>query len=77
MVYNYVVCWLECALFPTNWKSRSFSEKSKAKAFMKEKAIKMKKNNIKFTKPYFVVEMVQRTYFRKDVKVECVKGKTK
>jgi hypothetical protein len=75
MVYNYLVCWQESVLFPSHWKCKSFSVKKEAKAFLKKKRKEMKKKNIDYTKPYIVIQEVQRKYFRENAQVEWVKGK--
>ena len=75
MVYNYLVCWQESALFPTHWKGKGFPNKKDAKDFLKKKHKAMKEKGIDYIKPYIVIQEVQRKYFRENVQVEWVKGK--
>lgn len=67
---RYTVCWQERpTVFPWEWKYKTFARKQDAKRFAR------RKRKTSPRKPYITKDVVLRTYFRSDVKVEYVKEK--
>lgn len=66
---RYVVCWQNSSpyLCPWEWKHKSFARKKDAKEFAK----RMRKTSPR--KPYIFKDIVLRSYFRSDIKVEFAK----